>query len=222
MSEPRADPPEASRPFARPSVELAGIFVGGRSTRMDGRPKGLLVGPSGEALVQRWLTLFAALGITAVLVGRNDAYAGLAIEQLGDDPPGIGPLGGLIALLSRADSLVSGRSGSPPADRDVIAVACDMPYVSLALLEKLAAYAPGASAVAPGDSRGWEPLFARYSADVALGRARERAANGQHSLQGLLQDLSVEPLPLTEDEIAQLRDWDAPGDLTRHEPSSTA
>ncbi len=176
---------------------------------MDGRPKGLLVGPSGETLVQRWLTLFAALGITAVLVGRNDAYAGLAIEQLGDDPPGIGPLGGLIALLSRADSLVSGRAGSPPADRDVIAVACDMPYVSLALLEKLAAYAPGASAVAPGDSRGWEPLFARYSAGVALGR-------------GLLQDLSVEPLPLTEDEIAQLRDWDAPGDLTRHEPSSTA
>lgn len=191
-------------------AELAGIFVGGRSTRMEGRPKGLLVGPTGETLVQRWQTLFATLGITSILVGHNDAYAGLGLEQLSDDPPGIGPLGGLIALLSRAGG------------GDVIAVACDMPHVSLDLLEKLSTFAWGAPAVAARMGDRWEPLFARYCARVALGRARERAANGEHSLQGLLGDLSARPLPLAEDQIIQLSDWDTLSDLTPFGPSSTA
>jgi molybdopterin-guanine dinucleotide biosynthesis protein A len=192
------------------SIELAGIFVGGQSTRMEGRPKGLLLAPTGETLVQRWLTLFAQLGIESVLVGQQGAYRGLGLEQLADDPPGIGPLGGLIALLSRA------RGG------DVIAVACDMPHVSLDLLERLSTFAPGASAVAAQNGDRWEPLFARYCARVALGRARERAATGEHSLQGLLTDLAAEALPLTRDEIAQLRDWDTPDDVTPTRPSSTA
>jgi molybdenum cofactor guanylyltransferase len=194
----------------RARVGLAGIFVGGRSTRMDGHPKGLLLAPTGETLVQRWQTLFAALRIPAVLVGRNDRYAGIGLEQLADDPPGIGPLGGLIALLSRA------------AGRNVIAVACDMPFVSLALLEKLATFETEAPAAAPRIGETWEPLFARYAASVALGRARERAAMGEHSLQGLLSDLPAEFLPLTEGEMIQLRDWDTPADLTPHEPSATS
>jgi molybdopterin-guanine dinucleotide biosynthesis protein A len=193
-----------------PNVALAGIFVGGRSTRMDGRPKGLLLGPSGETLVQRWQTLFSALGIEVVLVGRNDAYARVGLDQLADDPPGIGPLGGLVALFSRA------------AGRNVIAVACDMPFVSLALLEKLANFSLAAPAAAPCLDGRWEPLFARYSSRAALEHARERAAKGEHALQGLLVTLSAEPLPLTEDEIEQLRDWDTPGDLNAPRPSSTA
>lgn len=183
------------------SIELAGIFVGGRSRRMGGRPKGLLLAPTGETLVQRWQALFAALGIPVVLVGQNAAYANLGLDQLADDPPKIGPLGGLIALLSHA------------ADRDVIAVACDMPFVSLALLEKLATFESGAPASAPRNRGTWEPLFARYSARVVLAPARELAAKGELSLQCLLGDISAEPLPLTEDELTQLRDWDCPADL---------
>jgi len=184
------------------SVVLAGIFVGGQSTRMEGRPKGLLLSSSGETLVERWRNMFAALAIDVVLVGRHDAYAGIELEQLADDPPGIGPLGGLIALLSRA------------GEGDVIAVACDMPFVSLALLEKLAVFGPGAAAVAARSEDRWEPLFARYSARDALACCRERAARRKHSLQGLLDELSAKALPLRKDELSQLRDWDTPADLT--------
>jgi len=184
------------------SVVLAGIFVGGQSTRMEGRPKGLLLSSSGETLVERWRNMFAALAIDVVLVGRHDAYAGIELEQLADDPPGIGPLGGLIALLSRA------------GEGDVIAVACDMPFVSLALLEKLAVFGPGAAAVAARSEERWEPLFARYSARDALACCRERAARRKHSLQGLLDELSAKALPLRKDELSQLRDWDTPADLT--------
>ena len=66
------------------SVVLAGIFVGGQSTRMEGRPKGLLLSSSGETLVERWRKMFAALAIDVVLVGRHAAYAGIELEQLAE------------------------------------------------------------------------------------------------------------------------------------------
>src|SRR5262252_6153486 len=93
-----------SAPARHDEAMLAGIFVGGRSSRMGGRPKGLLRAPSGETVVERWSSIFAALSVPAVLVGQNPAYTSLGIEQLEDAPPDIGPLGGLLALLERAKS----------------------------------------------------------------------------------------------------------------------
>src|SRR5262245_26639960 len=124
-------------PPTRTDVALAGIFVGGASRRMGGRPKGLLLAPSGETIVARWKRMFDALGVPSLLVGRHEAYTSLGIECLDDEPPGTGPIGGLVALLSRARG------------RRVIAVACDMPFVSERLLEKLAFYPARACALAP-------------------------------------------------------------------------
>jgi molybdopterin-guanine dinucleotide biosynthesis protein A len=181
-------------------LELAGIFVGGRASRMGGVAKGLLTAPSGETLVARWLRLFGELGATPVLVGRHEAYASVDVECIADDPPGIGPLGGLAALLTRA-----GRG-------QVIAVACDMPFVSIELLRKLASYAPAAPAVAPRHEGIWEPLFARYDAEKAVSFARKHALAGEKSLQRLLDVLVAEPLPLATHELVELRDWDCPQD----------
>ena len=56
---------------------LAGVFVGGGSSRMGGGAKGLLPAPSGEkTLVERWENVLAGLGARAVLVGDRGAYAG--------------------------------------------------------------------------------------------------------------------------------------------------
>src|SRR5690348_13005990 len=108
--------------------DCAGIFVGGRGSRMGGLAKGMLTTESGETLVARWQRLFAALGMNAVLVGRHDAYGAIGVTAIADDPPGIGPLGGLVALLK-----IAGKGHA-------IAVACDMPFVSLELLQKLATH----------------------------------------------------------------------------------
>src|SRR6266550_4205108 len=86
----------------RSAAIVAGIFVGGQARRMGGEPKGVLIAPSGEAIVSRWRRMFDDLGVATVLVGKSDAYADLGIESIEDDPPGIGPLGGLAALLARA------------------------------------------------------------------------------------------------------------------------
>jgi molybdopterin-guanine dinucleotide biosynthesis protein A len=180
--------------------DVAGIFVGGRGRRMGGIAKGLLTVASGETLVARWQRLFGELQWTCLLVGHHDAYAGVGIENIADDPPHIGPLGGLAALMTRAGQ---GRA---------IAVACDMPFVSMELLVKLASHPSRAPAVAPKRGSLWEPLFARYDAAQVIDPVRKRTLSGEHSLQGLLDAVGAERLPLDPRELDELRDWDRPED----------
>jgi molybdenum cofactor guanylyltransferase len=181
-------------------VEVAGIFVGGRGTRMGGIAKGTLTAASGETLVERWRRLFAELGVRCVLVGRHEAYAALQMEQIDDHPPGIGPLGGLVALLERV------------ARGNVLAVACDMPFVSAELLATLAAYPSAAAVVAPRRDGRFEPLLGRYDAARVLPAAERLVRAGRHSLQDLLNELGAESFPLAAHEYDQLRDWDRPED----------
>jgi molybdopterin-guanine dinucleotide biosynthesis protein A len=185
--------------FGPDSVTLiGGIFVGGRSVRMGGRPKGLLV-HDGETLVARWRRLLAGAGVTPVLVGRNEAYDAAGLETLDDAEGGRGPLGGLVALLERA------------GQGQAIAIACDMPYVSAELLEALLR-APSAVAVAPRRNGAWEPMFSRWDAPRALPIARARLEAGALGLQRLLDEVGASTLDLADHE-RELDDWDTPDDL---------
>jgi molybdopterin-guanine dinucleotide biosynthesis protein A len=179
---------------------IAGVFVGGRGTRMAGAAKGQLAAPGGGTLVDRWRALLRDAGVEVVLVGRHEGYASLDLEVLDDEPRGVGPLGGLIALLRRA------RGGR------ALALACDMPFVSSALLGRLIA-APPAVVVAPRRDGHWEPLCARYDAPGALPHALRRLAAGAHSLQLLLDEAGTMGLPIDPAEAAELHDWDEPADL---------
>jgi molybdopterin-guanine dinucleotide biosynthesis protein A len=180
---------------------MAGIFVGGAGQRMGGRAKGLMTAPGGGNLVDRWRSLLGAAGIDrVVLVGRHAAYASVDLETLADDPAGIGPIGGLAALLACAGA------------GQALALACDMPFVSRALVERLIAW-PDAPVVAPRRGGLWEPLCARYDAARVLPRIRRAVAAGRHSLQPLLHEAGAFELPLDPGEEAQLRDWDSPADL---------
>lgn len=195
---------------------VAGIFVGGRSSRMGGRPKGLLEVSPGMTLVDRWRGIFEHLAIPVVLVGEHQAYAHLGLPVLADELHA-GPLGGLLALLSHAE------------DRLAIAVACDMPFVSEALVGRLASLPRTAAAPAIAGRRGgfWEPFFARYDARIVLPVARAEAAASRMTLKGLLAAVNAEELVLTDAEAAELDDWDTPEDAAlaqrrgrRQSPSS--
>ena len=81
---------------------IAGVFVGGASSRMGGRPKGLLATKDGTSIVARTIALARAVASDVVLVGRADAYAALGLAAIADAPGGEGPIAGLVALLERA------------------------------------------------------------------------------------------------------------------------
>jgi molybdopterin-guanine dinucleotide biosynthesis protein A len=169
---------------------------------MGGRPKGLLVGPDGATLVERWRTMLRALGVPLVLVGSAGPYAALGLEMVKDQPDGIGPLGGLVALLRRA--------GAHPA----LALACDMPFVSAGLIERLLAAPSDAPIVAPRRQGKWEPLCARYDPVRVLPLAVARVASPYRSLQRLLDDAPAVELGLSAAEALELRDWDSPDDVS--------
>jgi molybdopterin-guanine dinucleotide biosynthesis protein A len=182
-------------------IGLAGIFVGGASRRMGGEPKGLLRAHGGATVVERSCSLLRAVGLPVVLVGDARAYEHLGLPVLADDPPGVGPLGGLVALLRRANP--------EPA----VALACDMPFVSRALVERLLAAPAEAPVIAPKRESRWEPLCARYDPVRVLPLALAQAASQHHSLQRLLDAVHAWALPLSEAERDHLRDWDEPGDI---------
>jgi molybdopterin-guanine dinucleotide biosynthesis protein A len=185
---------------------LLGIFVGGSSTRMGGHPKGRLhAKDTGEPLVVRLARLAREAGLSPVWVGRAQAYRELVpgLPELSDEPAGIGPLGGLCALLRAA--------GEAP----VIAVACDMPQVSLALLERLLSENTEAMVLAPRSEAGlWEPLCARYRAVDVLPICEAALAEGVRSFQQLFARLPVCELPLSSAERGALIDWDRPEDMS--------
>jgi molybdenum cofactor guanylyltransferase len=182
---------------------IAGILVGGAGSRMGGRAKGMMPGPDGRPIARRLVDTFAEAGVNEVLlVGLRPEYASLGLEAIADEPGGIGPLGGLAALLRHA------------GPRRALAVACDMPFVSRGLVERLA-LAPRAPVVAPRIAGRWEPLFARYDATLALPVALRRIQAGQYALQGLLDEAVAVAFALRDGEEEQIRDWDAPEDVVR-------
>lgn len=181
---------------------LVGIFVGGKATRMGGIAKGLLPAPdTGAPLVDR-LAQAAHLALEnpdIVLVGVNAAYMVTTIYAAVPDAANFrGPIGGLVGLLQEAER----------RQRVAIAMACDLAYVTPALIARLATHAPDAAAVAPRVGGIWQPLFARYAPERALAVAR-----GVTAPYRVLEALSAVELPLSDDEIELLRDWDSPEDV---------
>jgi molybdopterin-guanine dinucleotide biosynthesis protein A len=173
-----------------------------------GSPKGLLT-RDGRTLVARWLALFEGLGVPCVLVGARPEYAHVPATTLPDRPAGVGPIGGLSALLEHAESR---------GFADVIAVACDMPHLDEALLARLLAHGP-ATAVAARRGGRWEPFFARYDVATLRPLLAARLAERRHDLQGLLALAGTVELSLTDEERGNLRDWDTPADVAADTPA---
>jgi molybdopterin-guanine dinucleotide biosynthesis protein A len=186
---------------------IVGLFVGGRATRMGGQAKGLLTAPdTGEPLLVRSARIIHQVGHTPLLVGAPEPYRAALpdLKWVLDEPAGVGPLGGLNALLRAA--------GTEPA----IALGCDMPFVSAGLLERLGAYPTTASVLAPrGETGKWEPLCARYDPARVRPAVERMLRAGGRSFQRVLASVVVEVLELREGERAALVDWDTPEDVGR-------
>jgi molybdopterin-guanine dinucleotide biosynthesis protein A len=191
-----------------PTVPVVGIFVGGRGSRMGGRAKSELRAPdTGERLVERTLRVASEAGLDCVLVGSHPDMVSLGRDtpQVEDAPPGIGPLGGLLALLRFA------------GQRHAIAIGVDMPFVTTALVARLSRDPSRHEVLAPRDrdAAPWDALFARHDSARVLPVAERAVAEGVRSFQALFARLDVAEFHLDADERALLRDWDAPDDIVR-------
>ncbi|MBA3658433.1 MAG: molybdenum cofactor guanylyltransferase [Gemmatimonadales bacterium] len=129
------------------------ILAGGGATRFGGRPKGLEAVGGIRILDRLAGTLTDALGTPPLLVA-NAPDAGewrSDLRVVSDRRPGLGSLGGIYTAV---------LEGPAP----VVCIAWDMPFVSAALVRRLAAGLAEYDAVLPesGGRRGVEPLCAAY------------------------------------------------------------
>ena len=185
---------------------VIGLFVGGRGLRMGGVAKGNLALPNGETLCARLVAQCRAALPDAllVLVGAADEYGTLGLAALADAPAGIGPLGGLRALILHAQAAGCAH---------VLALSCDLPYLAAGLIARLASEAPSARFLAAREGELWSTLVARYAV-TALAEVDAAIAAEEHALQRVVRRLghgAVE-LTVTDDERRELRDWDTPED----------
>ena len=151
------------------------ILAGGDSRRMGQDKAALML--DGQTLLDGVVATMQRI-FPSVIVSVRQPRAGLDVAQVCDEQPAGGPLAGLIAGLAQAET--------PWA----FAVACDMPFVTQEVVERLAACRAGQHAVVPLVGGYPQPLAAFYAASC-LDAMRASLAQGDKSLRGMLQKLEV-------------------------------
>jgi molybdopterin-guanine dinucleotide biosynthesis protein A len=174
----------------------AAILAGGRARRLGGLDKAaLLLG--GTRIIDRQLAILRTLSEDVMVVANDPSrYAALQLPVVPDLVPGAGALGGVYTALDAARHDL------------VVVLACDLPFVTADLLDRLITEADDTvDAVVPRSRRGLEPLCAVYRKRCAP-VLRERIETGALQLLALPDVLRVREVG-----PAALAPYDATGRL---------
>ncbi|MGE5360816.1 MAG: molybdenum cofactor guanylyltransferase [Bacteroidales bacterium] len=171
----------------------AAIIAGGAASRLDSRDKSrLLVG--NRSILERQLAAIRPLtDHVMVVANRPERFADTPVRVVPDMIAGAGALGGIYTALATAST------------EHVVAIACDMPFITSAFLARLVALAAEADLVIPKPADGYQPLCACYSR-ACVEPIRRRI--GVHALR--VQDLAEE-VRVREVGPAELAEFDASG-----------
>ncbi len=170
-----------------PFKQVAGfVLAGGESSRM-GRDKALLE-LGGVPLVVRAARLVGEVAGPVTVIARaagSDGYDRLGFPVVGDDFPGVGPLGGIATALRH-----SAHSWN-------LVIGCDLPYLTRSWLAHLIERATPlpADALLPASEHGLEPLCAMYHRNCAPAISAA-LASGMRKITTALAGLHVETIPL--------------------------
>jgi molybdenum cofactor guanylyltransferase len=172
------------------------ILVGGASSRM-GRDKSRLMLGS-QTTVERIAEAMTDVATQVRLVGRSDDRN--RFQSVPDLTDSWGPLGGIQAALHAAEA------------EWCILVACDLPFVSARLLQRLfelrSNEAESFDAVVPIQADHYaQPLCALYRRRACLDAADQSIRDGEHSPRALLDRVKTRYVPFAE--IADLAGADS-------------
>jgi molybdopterin-guanine dinucleotide biosynthesis protein A len=179
------------------------IMAGGDSRRMGQDKANILLGE--RTLLQSVAATLQPL-FSEVIISVRQPRPEIDLVQVCDDPAHSGPLAGLAAVLERATTPW------------IFVVACDMPFITPAVIEYLALQRADCQAVVPVVG-GYPQSLAAFYAKSCLEVVRDILnSNGKHSFRALLDKMQV--CYVSEDEMLavdpQLRsffDLDTPQDV---------
>lgn len=153
----------------------AAILTGGRASRMGGLRKATLA-IGGRPIIERQLAVLRQVADPVFLVTSAQAPIEADLTIVRDEFPDRGALGGIYTAIV-----------SSPHERTLV-VACDMPFLSLALVEHMAGI--DADLVIPRTMRGYEPLCAIYGR-ACIESIRERLTRGELEASRLPEGVRV-------------------------------
>jgi molybdopterin-guanine dinucleotide biosynthesis protein A len=171
------------------SAALLGVILAGGQSRRYGMSKALAT-IGGERLVDR-VRRALVTAVPEVIVSANDPELGRAIglPWYPDELPDAGGLGGIHATLG----IAAARGASA-----ILAVACDMPFLSPALLARLADASEADVVIPESDGRrGVEPLCARYGV-ACRGPIEAAIARGDRRMIAFHDEVHVQRIPIAE------------------------
>ncbi len=166
-----------------------------------GSPKHALRLPDGRLMIEAVAETLAAVCERIVVVGPPDALQ--EAHHIEDARPGLGPLGGIEALLA------SGR------DTQYLVSPCDVPLITASLLRRLTVPTDALVTLFLIDGqRQAQPLPARISAE-ALPQVRRMLDRGDCAVHRLIESIEPEVVRLSVSEAKHLTNINTPGDYAR-------
>ncbi len=175
------------------SMPLTAVILAGGQSRRMGTDKALLRLPSGGPTLSERVVMAARAVTDDVVIVAEDAgrLPPMAVRTAPDAIAGAGPLAGLVAGF---------ESARYPG---ILALACDLPYLSVPLLQWMAARPRTWDALIPylpneGGKTGWEPLHAIYTRACLVPM---RAALDRGDRQAAAFFPTIRAQPLTADEM---------------------
>jgi molybdopterin-guanine dinucleotide biosynthesis protein A len=184
---------------------IAVIMAGGDSRRMGQDKANLLLGE--RTLLQSVAaTLQPMFG--EVIISVRLPRLGIDLPQICDHPAHSGPLAGLAAALECATTPW------------IFAVACDMPFITPAVIEYLALQRADYQAVVPVVGGYPQPLAAFYARSCLDQVSACLHGKGKHSFRALLDKIRVcyvseEQMQAVDPQLRSFFDLDTPQDVVR-------
>ncbi len=173
-------------PDSSEGAPLGVVLAGGASRRLGRDKARVRLAPSGETLVESAVRRLGEVCVEVVLADRGRRL--LAGVSSIADGPGEGPAAAILGVAAA-------RSG-----RSLLVLACDLPWVPVALLRRLLEQ-PAADWVVPRWQSGLEPLAAHYR-PRSLQLLAERVLRGQRALHPLAQADGLRPYFLEGEQLA--------------------
>lgn len=144
---------------------VVGVVLAGGESRRLGRDKALLPWSGKALLLHPYEVLREVMSEVVVVTVRGRCYEELGLPVIHDRFEGLGPLAGIHAALEWVRS------------RPVFVVACDLPYVSVELVEHIAGWSTDQGPRPPTGDGSWTHPWAR----VAVWQGRQQPLCGLYS-----------------------------------------
>lgn len=157
------------------------VLAGGKSSRM-GQDKGLLL-LNRKPMVMHVIDSLSEVVSTITIVSNQEGYQQLGYKVITDQIKDIGPMGGLLSLLTHTKTQKN------------IVVACDTPLVSDALWKVLWQNAENNQAVVFSVNGVVQPLFGIYDKSI-LSQVQEMITHQSYKMQNLIAQVDSKILPL--------------------------